>query len=713
MKEDEYIDSPSSFLSSLPEVSRREFLKITGGGIIVFFTAGDTSTLLAQRGRRGYPEDFNAYLRIGADGRVACLTGKIEMGQGVITSLAQMAAEELDVSLESVDMVMGDTDLCPWDMGTFGSMTTRFFGPALRGAAAEARAVLLELASEHLQIPVERLKVKNGIVHDKNQGGKSVSYAQLAKGKVIERHLQEKAALKNVEEFTVIGKPVMHRDAVEKVTGKAEFAGDIRLPDMLYAKILRPPAHGAKLISADTSEAEKIKGVQLVREGDLVAVLHRNPDEAEKALAKIKTRFDKPQARMDDKTIFNYLLQNAPDRNVVDQGGDLVTGAEIADQAFETTYLNSYVAHAPIETHTALAKIEQEKATVWVSTQAPFRIKDQVAGAVGLPAENVRIITPYVGSGFGGKTAGRQAVEAARLAKIIGKPVQVAWSRAEEFFYDTFRPAAVVIIKSGFSSAGKIVFWDYRVYFAGERGSRQFYDIPHHQTAACGEWSSRGTHPFGTGPWRAPANNTNTFARESHIDMMASKAGIDPVEFRLMNLKDQRMLGVLKAAAEKFGWTPAKGPSGRGFGISCGIDSGTYVASIAEVDVDRTSGRVQVKRVVCAQDMGLVINPQGAKLQIEGCITMGLGYALTEEIHFKGGEILDLNFGTYQLPVFSWVPEIETVLIDAKDSPAQGGGEPAIINMGAVIANAVFDATGARILQLPMTPQRIKEALKG
>ena len=713
MKEDEYIDSPSSFLSSLPDVSRREFLKITGGGIIVFFTAGDTSTLLAQRGRRGYPEDFNAYLRIGADGRVTCLTGKIEMGQGVITSLAQMAAEELDVSLESIDMVMGDTDLCPWDMGTFGSMTTRFFGPALRGAAAEARAVLLELASEHLQIPVERLKVKNGIVYDKDQSGKNVSYAQLAKGRVIERHLQEKAALKNVEEFTVIGKPVMRRDAVEKVTGKAEFAGDIRLPDMLYAKILRPPAHRAKLISADTSEAEKIKGVQLVREGDLVAVLHRNPDEAEKALAKIKARFDKPQARMDDKTIFEYLLQNAPDRNVVDQGGDLVTGAEVAGEAFETTYLNSYVAHAPIETHTALAKIEQDKATVWVSTQAPFRIKDQVAGAIGFPAQNVRIITPYVGAGFGGKSAGRQAGEAAQLAKIVGKPVQVAWSRAEEFFYDTFRPAAVVIIKSGFSSSGKIVLWDYRVYFAGERGSQHFYDIPHHQTAACGEWGRGGTHPFGTGPWRAPANNTNTFARESHIEMMASKAGIDPVEFRLMNLKDQRMLGVLKAAAEKFGWTPAKGPSGRGFGIACGIDSGTYVASIAEVDVDRTSGRVQVKRVVCAQDMGLVINPQGAKLQMEGCITMGLGYALTEEVHFKDGEILDLNFDTYQLPVFSWLPEIETVLIDAKDSPAQGGGEPAIINMGALIANAVFDATGARILQLPMTPQRIKEALKG
>ncbi|HUU28081.1 MAG TPA: molybdopterin cofactor-binding domain-containing protein [archaeon] len=713
MIENEYIDEQNSFLSSFPKLNRREFLKITGGGIIIFFTIGDPTALQAQRGRREYPTDFNAYLRIGADGRVTCLTGKVELGQGVITSLAQMAAEELDVSLESIDMVMGDTDQCPWDMGTFGSMTTRFFGPALRGAAAEARVVLLELASEQLQIPKERLITKNGMVYDKNQGGKSISYAQLAKGKIIERHLPAKAALKTALEFTVIGKPVLRRDAVEKVTGKAEFAGDIRLPDMLYARILRPPAHGAKLKSVDTSEAEKIKGVQLIQDGDLVAVLHPSPDEAEKALSKIKAQFDMPEAQVDDTTIFKHLLQSAPDKNIVAQGGDIAKGEGIADKVIEETYLNSYVAHAPIETHTALANIKEDKATVWVSTQAPFRIKDQVAEAIGLPGQNVRVITPYVGGGFGGKNPCGQAVEAAQLAKIAGKPVQVAWSRAEEFFYDTFRPAAVVIIKSGFSNSGNIVLWDYKVYFAGERGSQQFYDIPHHQTAACGDWGNPGVHPFATGAWRAPANNTNTFARESQIDIMASKAGIDPLEFRLMNLKDERMIGVLKAAAEKFGWTQSKAPSGRGFGISCGIDSGTYVAAMAEVIVDRKSGQVQVKRVACAQDMGLAINPEGAKLQMEGCITMGLGYALAEEVHFKGGEILDLNFDTYELPRFSWVPEIETVLIDAKDSPAQGGGEPAIINMGGLIANAIFDATGARLFQLPMTPERVREALKG
>jgi isoquinoline 1-oxidoreductase len=351
--------------------------------------------------------------------------------------------------------------------------------------------------------------------------------------------------------------------------------------------------------------------------------------------------------------------------------------------------------------------VESNKATVWVSTQGPFTIRDQIAKALGFPPQDVRVIAPFVGGGFGGKNPGQQAIEAARLAKAAGKPVQVAWTREEEFFFDTFRPAAIVKIKSGITKAGKIVLWDYGVYFAGERGSQHFYDIPHHRTVSFGG----SAHPFGTGAWRAPANNTNTFGRESQIDIMASKAEMDPVEFRLKNMRDARMIRVLKTAAEKSGWTPSKTPSGRGFGVACGIDSGTYVATIAQVNVDKQTGRVQVKRVVCAQDMGLAINPEGARLQIEGCITMGLGYALSEEIHFKGGKILDLSFDTYQLPRFSWVPTIETVIVKAEDTPPQGGGEPAIICMGAVIANAVYDAVGARVLQLPVIAERVRKAL--
>jgi isoquinoline 1-oxidoreductase len=694
-------------------VDRRQFLKLVGGGIVVLLTVPDLRAV-QREGRPGahpeLPKDFNAFLRIAEDGRVTGFSGKIEMGQGVITSLAQMLAEELAVPLESVDMVMGDTDLCPWDMGTFGSMTTRFFGPALRAAAAEAKAVLMELAAENLQVPKERLKIKEGVIYE-DAGQKKVTYAELAKGKKILRHLNG-AALETPSDFTIIGKPTLRKDSIEKVTGRAKYAGDMREPGMLHARILRPPVHGAKLTSVDTAGARAVEGVQVVHDGDLIAVLHQYPDVAQEALTKIKAQYDRPAPYADDKTIFDHLLQVAPPGETVAEGGNLAEGQKAAHIVVEEKYLNSYVSHAPIEPHTALAKVEGDKATVWASTQTPFALKEAAASLLGFPPQNVRVITPFVGGGFGGKSSSQQGLEAVRLAKLAGKPVQVGWTRAEEFFFDTFRPAAIVKIKAGADPSGMITFWDYAEYYAGDRGAQQFYNIPHHRTVAYGSgWAApHGAHPFATGPWRAPGNNTNTFARESHIDILASQSGIDPVEFRLKNLQDPKMRRVLQAVAEKFGWSPAKAPSRRGYGVACGIDAGAYVAHMAEVGVDKNTGSVRVKRVVCAQDMGLCINPEGARLQMEGSITMGLGYALSEEVRFTGGEIHDSNFDTYTLPHFSWLPEIETVIVDAKDSPAQGGGEPAIICMGAVIANAVFDSTGARLRQLPMTPERIKAA---
>jgi isoquinoline 1-oxidoreductase len=706
---------PSADGRSPLRFDRRQFLQFVGGGIVVCFSIPDSLALQEGERRRGMgqelPQDFNAFLRIGEDGRVSGFTGKVEYGQGVITSLAQMLAEELDVPLKSVDMVMGDTDLCPWDMGTFGTMTTRFFGPAFRAAAAEARAVLIELAAEQLQVTKDRLKTKAGVVYEV-AGQKEVSYAELAKGKKILRHVKG-VAPKSPSDFVLIGKPVLRRDAAAKVTGQAIYAGDVREPGMLHARILRPPVHGAKLIHADTSGAKEIEGAQIVEDGDLIAVLHPYPDLAERALAKIKSEYDRPVPAVDDKTIFDHLLKVAPQGQTVTEGGNLAEGRSTAHYVLEQTYLNSYVSHAPIETHTALAKIEGNKVTLWASTQTPFALREAAASLLGLPAQNVRVITPYIGGAFGGKSNNQQALEAVRLAKLSGKPVQVAWTRAEEFFYDTFRPAAIVKIQAGVTESGLISFWDYGVYFAGERGAPQFYNIPHHRTVVYGSgWTTvPGSHPFATGPWRAPGSNTNCFGRESHIDMLAAKVGMDPVEFRLKNLKDERMQRVLQAAANEFGWSPAKGPSKRGYGVACGTDAGTYVAHMAEVAVNERTGSVVVNRVVCAQEMGLCVNPEGARLQMEGGITMGLGYALSEEVRFKGGEILHSNFDTYTIPHFSWLPQIKTVILDAKDSPCQGGGEPPIICMGAVIANAVFDATGARLLQLPMTPERIKDAL--
>jgi isoquinoline 1-oxidoreductase len=398
--------------------------------------------------------------------------------------------------------------------------------------------------------------------------------------------------------------------------------------------------------------------------------------------------------------------------------GDVVASRAQASHVIEAVYKKGYVAHAAIEPHAALAEIKDGKATIWASTQTPFPTRDQIARAIGFDAINVRVITPFVGGGFGGKSASAQAVEAARLSQITGKPVQVAWTRSEEFFFDTFDPASVVKSVSGIGPDGRIAFFDYSVYSAGERGAALCYDVPNIRIRSTGGMSygpdaaTASLHPFAVGPWRGPGANMNVFAIESQVDAMASAAKQDPLAFRLRHLTDPRMRRVLQAAAGAFGWTPNIAPSRRGFGVACNIDAGTYVATMAEVKVDASSGHVQVIRVVCAQDMGIVVNPDGAKMQMEGGITMGLGYSLSEELRFRGGDILDRNFDTYDIPRFSWVPRIECILVKNDELAPQGGGEPPVTTTGAVIANAVFDATGVRMLRLPFTAARMKTAMQ-
>jgi isoquinoline 1-oxidoreductase len=702
-------------------VGRRDFVKALGGGILVVVNLPMARALSPaeemQRRQRGYPDDINAYVHIAEDGSVTLYSGKIEMGQGVMTSLAQEAAEELGVSLSGMRVVMGDTDSCPWDMGTFGSLTTRMFGPAVRKAAARARLVLTDLAADRLGVARESLTVEDGVVYVSGDRTRRVTYGELAMGEQILHEVDEEAVLRTVEEFTVMGQSPRRFDGIDKITGRAVYAGDIRRPGMLYARLLRPPAHGATLTQVDTAAAAAMPGITVVNEGGLVAVLADDPERAARAISLVESEFSVVEAEADTESIFDHIVRVAPEPDTGEQEGDLEQGRRNSIRTFEATYYNGYVAHAPIEPHTAVAEITDGRATVWSSTQAPFSQQETIARAIGFAPDAVRVITPYVGGGFGGKVPGQQAVEAARLAQITGRPVQVAWTRAEEFFYDTFRPAAVIHVTSGIDLEGRIVLWDYHVYGAGSRGSDVFYDVPNRRVRVSGEWgrAPEGMHPFAVGAWRAPAANSNRFAAEQQIDMMAATADMDPLQFRLRNTKDPRMIAVLEAVGEAAGWDPAVAPRrrGRGRGIACGIDAETYVALVAEVTADAMTGVVRVERVVCAQDMGLVVNPDGARMQMEGCIAMGLGYVLSEEIRFEGGRILDSNFDTYGLPRFSWMPEIETVLVQNDDLPPKGGGEPAIINMGAVVANAVFDATGTRVFRLPMTPENVRAAAGG
>jgi len=705
-------------VQSEPEISgikRRSFVKLLGGGIFIFLQPWNVLDLLSLPAdqARSLTKDYNAFLQIAEDGTVRCYTGKIEMGQGPITSLPQMMADELNVPLERIKMIMGDTDLCPYDAGTWGSQTIQSFGPAMRAAAAEAKGVLVDLASAKLRVPASQLEVKDGMVIDMKNPKNRVTYAQLAKGKKLEKVLEVKPALEDYKKFTYVGKPYKHVDAKIKVTGEAKFAGDLKLPGMVFARILRPPSHGAKLTTVDVSAAEQVPGTQVVRDGDFIAVLNEKRDRADEAIVKIKAEYSFNELKVNDKTLYDRMVGADSRVNVVRSSGDLEAGLQQSDKIFESEFHDPYVAHAAIETHTALAKLEGDKMTVWASTQSPFGLQDGIARDLGFAREKVRVITPFVGGGFGGKGAYQQGVEAARLAKLSNKPVMLVWTRDEEFFYDTFHPAGVVRIKSGIDKEGKIKLWDYNLYYAGARGSDTIYDVPNVKMTSYNQnMDAVQIHPFGTGAWRAPNNNTNTFARESQIDIMASEAGIDPLEFRLKNLKDEKMIACWKAVADKFGYIPAKTPSGRGIGIACGTDAGSWVAFMAEVKVDKNTGKVQVVRVACAQDMGLCVNPQGSLIQMEGCIMMGLGYTLTEEIQFEGGNIKNRGFDTYEIPRFSWTPKMDCIILDRMDQAPKGGGEPAIIAIGAIVANAIHDATGARLYRVPLTPARVLEALK-
>lgn len=671
-----------------------------GGGILVCVSAPRT---LAAEERLP-----SAYVQVAADGAITILTGKVEYGQGVMTSLAQMAAEELDAPLSSMRIIMGDTQLCPPDAdgGTYGSLTTRSFGPVLRTAAAKARAVLVQLGSQQLGLARDNLITRDGYVISAADENVRVSYADLAGGKNVVVQLTQAVVAKSHTRFTLSGKPVPRLDGVEKVTGRAKYTADIRAPGMLYGYMLRPPARGAILQTADTTAAEAVPGVRLIRSGTLIAVLHEQPDEAARALKLIQAEYSATAATPNEETVYSTMASTALSQTL-GPSGSLAAGEAQAVSKSDQTYYTPYVAHASIEPHAALAVPDGTRFTVWASTQTP----DTAAREAGA----ARLITPCIGGAFGGKNYNQQVREAVQLARLAKAPVSLAWTREEEFLYDVFQCPSMTRIRSGVGSDGKITFLDCQVYWVGSRGATVVYEIPNRRVRIYGNYDQ--ARPFAGGAWRAPGANANVFARESNIDTLAAAAGIDPVQFRLNHLQgtsasSTRLRKTLQTAAQAFGWTPAKGPSGRGYGVACGEDAETYVVTMAELAVVPATGEIKVKRVLCAQDMGQVINPEGAKMQMEGSMMMGLGYALSEEIHFAGTRVRDLNFHKYALPRFSALPKLEAILVENNALAPKGGGEPPIITMGAVLANAVFDATGVRLTRLPMTPDRVLSGLQ-
>jgi len=697
------------------DLDRRDFFKFLGAGIVVVSVLKPTVVAQESGGaarRRGesLPQEINAWLHIGEDGKVTVFTGKVEVGQNIRTSLSQAVSEELHVPIEQIEMVMGDTQLTPFDMGTFGSRTTPTMNLQLRKVAAAARDALIGIAAAQWKTDPQHLVAEHGKVTDP-KSNRSLEYAALTKGQQLTQTLPAEDPLIAAANWTVAGQSAPKVDGRDFVTGQHRYPSDQKLPNMLYGKVLRPPAFDATLVSVDTQKAEQLtqqdwRGATVVRDGNFVGVAAPTSEGASAVLAAIHAEW-KSEPQISNKELFDYLRKDAGrgkdpngDRDQFETGS-VDQALRTADHRLQQTYTVSYIAHVPLEPRAALATWDGDQLTVWTGTQRPFGVRGQLAEAFHLSEEKVRVLMPDTGSAYGGKHTGETALEAARLARAAKRPVKVVWTREQEFSWAYFRPAGVIDVSSGVRNDGIITAWEFHNYNSGSAGIRPYYEIPN-QRIIFHEVKS----PLRQGSYRALAATANHFARESHMDELAQALKMDPLEFRLRNLKDERLRNVFQAAAKQFGWGKGK-TAGQGFGMGGGYEKLGNIATFAEINVDKT-GNVKVVRVVSAFECGAIVNPDNLRNQVEGSNVQGLGGALFEAIEFENGKILNGRLSQYRVPRFSDLPVLETVLLDRKDIPSVGAGECPMVGLAPAIANAISDATGTRLRALPLVPNGLK-----
>ena len=666
------------------------------------------STGYARQAYGNVTPDFGParWLWIDRAGTVTVYAGKVEYGQGIRWGLAVGAAEELGVEPSSVQVVLADTARVPWDIGTFGSQSTRYTGVQVRRAAAAARAALLELAAARLDLPVDQLRCERGAVTSRSDPDRSLGFAELLSGQQFVRQIADDQEVKPAAEFTVMGTATARTDAFERVTGRALYAQDIRRPGMLYARVLRPPSYGAKLTGVDDAVARQMPGVAMVARTDgIVAVLAETDQQADIAHDLLVARWEEARDQLSQWDLPAALAAGSRDTVVTQEGGDVERALAQAAHRLEATYYVPYIPIAPMEPRAAVAEWDGGALTVWAGTQRPFGTRAELAEACGVDESLVRVIVPEVGGGFGGKSIYRPAMEAALLARAAGRPVRVAYTRAEELTWSTFRPAALITIRSGFDGQGRITAWDYHAVHTttdrpmiGQRGSETPYAVDDVRVAV-----SSGPAPLRPGSYRSLGCAVNHFAREVHVDEIAAALAIDPVEFRLRNLPGPRYRRVLEAAATQFGWKTAAAPSNAGSGVAIGLDVGSYAAEC--VSIERNGKEITVKRVSAAIDCGLVFNPEGVRSQVEGAIIMGLGSSLFEAAEFENGRLLNANFARYRVPRITHTPLIEVAICGAAENDSTGAGEPGIVPIAPAISNALFDLAGKRVRELPLQRQ--------
>ena len=701
LTEDEQIIEPVPFDFGL---KRRTFVQLVTTGLMI--AAAPISALAQQQrggGRRGGGAEarpVSARIHIGKDGKVTVLTGKVEMGQGARAEFTQAAAEELRLPVKQIQVVLSDTDLVPDDGLTAGSRSTPSTVPLIRQAAAAAREALLALAAQRWSVESSAIELREGkLTHPATK--RTLTLGELAQSEELPKALEQPAPadakLTATRDWKFMGTSVVRPNARDLVTGAHRYASDIKRPGMLRGKILRLPSYGAKLVSVDLAPAKEMKDVIVVRDGDFIGVCAPTTFRAEQALAAIvSTAKWEAAPHPASKDVYDYLRERV-------SGGmpknEFATELAAAKHKLHATYHTAYIQHAPMETRGAVAEWQDGKLTVWTGTQNPFGYRGELARAFRLSEDKVRVIVPDTGGGFGGKHTGEAAIETARLAQAAGKPVSLKWTREEEFTWASFRPAAVMDAEASLDEAGKLTSW----YFININAGGSAVDSPY-RTGKKNNRSVNSQPPLRHGSYRALASTANNFARECFMDELAAAAGVDPLEFRLAHLEPGRLRDVLEAAAKRFNWNERVKQKSRtrGFGLACGTEKGSYVAACVEVEIERERKRIIPRHVCQTYECGAIINPDNLRAQVEGCILMGLGPALREAMQFENGRMQNASFGDYEVPRFKDVPELDIHLLNRTDLDSVGGSETPIIAVAPAIGNAVFQATGVRLREMPL-----------
>jgi nicotinate dehydrogenase subunit B len=730
------------------EITRRQFLKATGALVVAFGLPIDgeaqTASGLRTSGGPLPPNQLDSWLIIQKDGMITVMTGKVELGTGVSTSLRQIVADELDHPFEKIIWVQGDTANTVDQAPTFGSQTIKRGGSQLRQAAAEAKATLLSLASNRLGVPVEALTIAQGVISVNGSAKKKVTYAELLGGLSFNREVTGKIKPKSPSDYKLVGQSVLRVDIPPKASGDHIYLQNLRVPGMLHGRVIRPSAVGAKLMNVDESSIKDIPGlVKIVTKGNFVGVVCEREEQAVRAARELKVAWQEAQTLPAMSELSDVLRKIPSEDRSPANIGDVETVFGGAAKTLKATYQWPYQLHASMGPSCAIAEVKSNEATIWSATQGAHQLRPTIAQLLGLSPANVRVVYIEAAGCYGHNAADDAAADAALLSQAAGKPVRVQWMRADEHAWEPLGPAMVIEVRGGLDQQGNVVAWDFHGWtpthssrpngsagsllagsLAGMSGGKQNLSGAERNANHTYNFKNNRVmvHWLRSSPLRASAlrglgSPQNTFANESFMDELAFATGTDPVEFRLRHLSDARARAVLEAVAKRADWSNRPSPqgasvkSGRGVAFVQYDRTEAYVGAVADVDVNPADGQIRVKRVVVAHDCGLIINPDGLRNQIEGNVIQAMSRTLKEEVKFDRSVVTSLDWTLYPILRFPEIPEVIIELINRPDQPAVGAGEATTSVIAPAIANAIFHATGTRLRTIPFTADRVKAAM--